>query len=119
MRRGHVARALVVMIDGDNRGVSGRLARLDEACTAVGVAPRKAEERVAVAVPTWNIEAWIAYLAGTAVDETRRDYPALDRARECGPHVNALLEMCSSNALRQPAPPSLEAACVEYRTRLA
>jgi hypothetical protein len=26
--------------------------------------------------------------------------------------------MCQQGALRQPAPPSLEAACAEYRSRL-
>jgi len=116
--RHRVAEAVVVVLDGDSRGVNSRLDELAKACESKGVEPRRQDERVAVFVPTWNIETWLAYLSGSAVDESRSDYPRLNRPRECLEHVSQLHEMCRQGTLRQPAPPSLEAACEEYRSRL-
>lgn len=114
----HVASVLLVLTDGDSIGVRARLGRLDEACRRRGVASRTPADSVAVFVPTWNIEAWLAYLDGETVDESRRDYPRLRRPRDCREHVGVLADMCQRGMLRQPAPGSLEAACEEYRTRL-
>jgi hypothetical protein len=105
-------------MDGDDKGVDKRLKELVGACHAQNVVPRKDDDRVAIVVPTWNIEAWLAYLSGLDVDESKRDYPRLSRPRDCQPHVNRLYEMCQKGTLRHPAPPSLDAACTEYRTRL-
>jgi len=116
--RRYVDQALIVVVDGDNRGVSGRLRQLAEACQSKGVPPRKDAERVAVFVPTWNIETWLAYLDGESVDESRGDYPELARPRDCQRHVDRLHQMCEQGELRKPSPPSLEAACAEYRARL-
>lgn len=116
--RQRVAEGLVVVVDGDDRGVDARLDELAEACRAQGVTPRQIDNRVAIIVPTWNIETWFAYLSGSDVDETKRDYPRLNRPRDCQEHVNQLQEMCRQGALRQPSPPSLDAACEEYRSRL-
>jgi len=109
----HVGQALVVMIDGDSEGMTARLRRLDEVCKAQEVAGRTDGEPVAVFVPTRNIETWLAYLDGQTVDE-RHSYPRLGREGECQRHVDALVKMCRQGQLRQPAPPSLEAACQEY-----
>lgn len=106
---------LIVMTDGDNRGVGTRLDSLKVACEEAGIEPPGQSERVLICVPTWNIETWIAYLDGNTVDEERGDYPRLDRQRDCQHHVNALVEMCQQGALRDPAPPSLANACDEYR----
>lgn len=111
-------RALVVVLDGDERGVAGRFRQLEEACRKKGVKPRQKEDRVAFFVPTWNIETWLAYLDGETVDEKRGNYPRLDRPRDCQPHVDCLHQICQQGALRQPSPPSLDAACKEYRQRL-
>ena len=51
------------------------------------------------------------------VDETRQ-YPHLRAQRDCQPSVKSLHQMCEQNRLREPAPSSLVAACVEYRQRL-
>lgn len=110
-----VAQGLIVVRDGDSAGVEARLSQLAEACKAQGVEPRKDDEAVAALVPTWNIETWFVYLDGSAVDESKRDYPRLERERDCQGHVDRLYEMCQKGALRKPAPPSLEAACLEYR----
>jgi hypothetical protein len=116
VRRDSVHRALIVMIDGDTIGREERLRQLETACTAAGVPPRRSEDRVAVLVPTRNIETWFQYLDGHEADE-RWEYPKLSRQRDCQRHVDELAVMCGSD-LRQPAPPSLRAACDEFRTRI-
>ena len=117
-RRSHVSRTLILVTDGDNVGVRGRLQQLDAACGRAGVQVRTDEDGVAVFVPTWNIETWLTYLDGEDVDEELADYPRLQRPRDCGAHVRGLAEMCRRRALRQPAPASLVAACQEYDGRL-
>lgn len=117
-RRGRVGMALVVMQDGDVHGRAGRLTAFDEVCRAAEIPPRQPDDRVAVFVPTWCIETWLAYLSGENVGEDRQNYPRLQRERDCQSHVDRLVEMCRRQGLRQPAPDSLTAACDEYRTRL-
>ena len=51
----------LVMIDGDNIGVAGRLANLPK---------RDADDRIAILIPTWSIETWALWLLGEDVDET-------------------------------------------------
>ncbi len=117
-RTRHASQAVVTMMDGDRYGVDARLEQLNQACRAGSIDVRNPGERVAVFIPTWNIETWFAYLDGATVDEARSDYPRLGRERECQRHVDALTEMCRARALRQPSPPSLDAACNEYNTWL-
>ena len=117
-RRGAVAQALIVMMDGDSRGVRGRVTELDDVCRQEGVEVRHPDERVLVVVPTWNIETWLAYLGGETVDEANRTYPRLRRESDCQPQVKTLASMCRDRRLRAPAPPSLESACGEFRRRL-
>lgn len=106
---------LVVMVDGDAEGVGARKNSLNEACKKQGVPPPRDTDRVLVCVPTWNIETWLAYLGGEAVDETKNDYPRLDRPRDCVPLVNNLVEMCRQKNLREPVPTSLKDTCAGYR----
>ena len=117
-KQASVAQALIVILDGDNHGIHARQAELDEACQSKGIEARQRDERVLVLVPTWNIETWIAYLDGIAVDEATPNYPRLARPRECRDHVRKLATMCQSGRLQLPAPSSLESACAEY-ARLA
>ena len=117
-RRGWTNQVLLVMIDGDNEGVQPRLDELKRACQSLGIPPRSDDERVAVFVPTWQIETWLAYLSGETVDEAKSDYPRLGRQRECKEHAEVLHGMCQNRELRQPAPPSLTVACEEYRQRI-
>ncbi len=117
-KRHQVGQAAIVLLDGDDQGVAARLQQFAKACESRGVQPRQYGERVAFFVPTWNIETWLAYLDGESVDENRKDYPRLARPRDCQRHVDQLHQMCEQGALRQPSPPSLDAACEEYRQRL-
>ena len=105
---------LIVMMDGDDR-VAARKSLLDTACKDAGEAPPGASDRVLVCIPNSNIETWLAYLRGETVDESHRGYQKYDRESECAYEVKVLLDMCRSRDLRQPSPPSLNDACVDYQ----
>lgn len=62
--------------------------------------PRRDGERIAVLVPTWNIETWLVWLGGSDVDESEKDPPKLPRKGDCQPEVNELTAMCQSGNLR-------------------
>lgn len=114
--------ALIVMIDGDKCGRQGRLDAFRECC-AKGDEKGSVDwlndrESVIILVPQWNIEAWLAYLDGKTIDESKSDYPRLDRERKCDPMVENLVRMCRNKKLVSPAPNSLVAACEEYSKRL-
>lgn len=113
-RRSHASAVLIVMLDGDRMGIERRVAELDAACRQREVPTRRSDENVFVFAPTWRIESWFAYLDGETVDEKKHDYPRLRRERDCQRHVAVLARMCREGRLREPAPPSLSAACEEY-----
>ena len=104
---------LVAVIDGNAVGREGRMTQLEKACDAEGGNIHD-HANTFVLVPSRHIETWFAYLDGEAVNEESQ-YPRLPRERDCQRHVEALHRMCVRNELRQPAPPSLEHACEEYR----
>lgn len=109
----HVSQALMVMVDADYRSVRERVAEFDSQCKKHGLPKRP--DGVLVFVPKWNIETWLEYLAGKTVDESNRDYRPSSRKSDRARHVDALVEMCRSRELRQPAPDSLTAACIEWQ----
>ena len=113
-RKQAVFRGLIALIDGDSKGVVGRLDELKEACKERDIDFRRDDEPILAFVPTWQLETWFAYLDGEVVDENKRDYPRLRRPRDCQKHVDILAEMCRGRKLRHPAPSSLVAACKEY-----
>ncbi len=117
-RKSHVNRALVAIVDGDMLGVRGRMQQFERRCEEARIQPRHEKERVAIIVPTRNIETWIEYLKGNPVDETTR-YPKLQYESECQPSVDRLVEYCRSTGLPEDAPESLHMACKEYRDRLS
>ncbi len=51
--------AILVMIDGDNFGVSRRKQQLDDALRDAGEPPRAPQEPIVILVPTWSIETWL------------------------------------------------------------
>ena len=104
---------LAVVIDGNTVGALERMNQLDEACDKENIGRRKPADPAAVFIPTRNIETWLAYLDGKPVDETQ-SYPRLEEEGECKRHVTTLIQMCTANELRHPAPPSLQTACEEY-----
>lgn len=61
---------LLVVIDGDNVGVKTRLQQLDEELDLAGIERRGSAEPIAVFVPTWSVETWLAHLGGAeGIDE--------------------------------------------------
>ena len=113
----HIDAGLAVLIDEDLGGPGSRERDLARALHAAGVRPLGDTERVALAAPARNIETWFAYLRGDEVDELT-EYPRLAQERECRPMATILAGMCRQRQLREPAPPSLDRACAEYRARL-
>lgn len=117
--RNRVSCMLAVMVDGDNQGIAGRRDGLYAACQRAAVDPPREGDKVAIFVPTWNIETWLAYLGGEEVDEDCAEYPKLERARDCQRQVNALKDMCDRHELVEPAPPSLRDACQGFQNQLS
>ncbi len=116
-RSRHVdAKCLIVMTDADDRTVQNRVDDLAKQCSDAAIPFRQAGERIAFVIPKWNIESWLAYLKGTAVDESKPDYSGYSNERDCQTEVNRLDEMCRIGKLTPDSPPpSLVAACVEFR----
>jgi len=114
----HVAKALIAVIDEDKQGVGRRDVQLSKALEVANSPARKPTEAILHIIPARNIETWLEYLKGNAVDE-QETYSKFDKGLDCRPMVNTLKDMCDARKLREPAPPSLERACVEYRTRMA
>lgn len=59
--------ALIAMRDGDNVGVDGRKAELDDELRSDGQEPRSQQELFVTPVPTWSIETWLLALVGDNV----------------------------------------------------
>lgn len=69
-KRNQRHRGLVATIDGDHLGLTARKQSFDEALADAGLAPRGADERIALMVPCWSIETWLLGLLAVAdVDE--------------------------------------------------
>ncbi len=114
-RGSHAGVALIVIVDGDATGASGRMRQFEQECDNAGVPAKQPDDPAYVFVPVRAIETWLAYLDGETVDEeTKYPHLGLHKARDCAPYVDKLLDMCQQNALRQPAPASLTAACKDY-----
>jgi len=102
---------LVVLTDADVKEVSDRLRQLESALEQNGVSKRRLEERIGVFIPKRNIETWIYYLMGRAVNE-EDVYPYLKQESDCKSYVQALARN-RREPLLEIAPPSLKTACQE------
>lgn len=61
LRAGYQDLGLVVAIDGDNVGRSGRIEALRKACDEANTGPRLDRDPVALLVPTWSIDTWLLF----------------------------------------------------------
>lgn len=59
--------AVIAMRDGDNVGVDGRKAELDQELQSNNLASREQQELIVTPVPTWSIETWLLALLGDDV----------------------------------------------------
>lgn len=112
---------LIVCTDADNLTIEERKKSLDEGCSRAQIDKRQSDEQVFILIPNRNIETWFAYLRKENVDEDSVDeagkkkrYKKYIQESHCDPDILALTQMCETKTLRQPAPPSLIAACKEY-----
>lgn len=108
------SRGLVVVIDADTHTVEERLKQLDAMLEHDGQPKRQADEKIAIFVPKRNIETWIHYLRGEAIDEESA-YSKLRRQGKCKPLVDQLVKKICPVGLPEDAPPSLHAACEELQ----
>lgn len=107
--------SLVTMIDADTRTVEERHQDLEEELHKHRMPRREPTERIAVLVPKRNIETWIHYLFGNAVDEAT-EYPKLKHESECQPAVVRFVEICKPGAsVPDDCPPSLQRAREEWQ----
>jgi hypothetical protein len=68
----------LVVLDGDQHGVAGRLRQLHGGSGD----DRDVDAKIAILVPTWSVETWMLWLSGTQVDESRSHKHELsDRTR--------------------------------------
>jgi hypothetical protein len=111
------ASALVAIIDADKYEVSQRISQFESECVSKSIPFRTVDEAVAIGIPRRNVETWIHYLYDESVNEGD-EYPKLQRERNCRTAVTNLLDKCKTTGLPANAPPSLLAACAEYRTRI-
>ena len=104
--------ALLVAIDGDNVGVAERVRELAEALAAAKEAPRVDSEAIAVFVPTWSVETWLAALVGRPVDELspQKDNPAVSELWRDGPAESRTIREAVAGWGADTALPSLIAA---------
>ena len=105
---------LIVMIDGDDKGVNIRRDTLNAACEAQSITAPGATDKVLICVPTWNIETWFAFLDGHEVDESVSDYPRLARERDCAVYAERLAEICRDKLPSPTLPQSLNDSCIQY-----
>lgn len=107
---------LLVVIDADARTTDGTLAWLDAECRSREVTPRTDDDPVIIAVPKRNIETWFEFLKTDETPHEDCQYPRLRRPGDCRPLADKLFRMChEEQKLPASAPPSLLAACSEYR----
>jgi hypothetical protein len=67
---------LLVVIDGDKKGVGRRRHELAERLKEAHADPVKPADRAAIIIPTWHVETWIAWLCGhRPIDERTRYKP--------------------------------------------
>lgn len=105
---------LITVIDADTWSGNERREQLRAECERQGIPPAQPDDPVLVFVPRRNLETWLAYLEGKEVNE-QDSYRRLAREGDCARHVSELVRMCTKDQrLREPAPPSLQEACMEY-----
>lgn len=110
---GHLGSGLIIAIDADTKAVKEIIDMLGRKCEEAGAAPRKQWDRVVFLIPKRNIETWLAYLRGEAVNETDA-YRKYEYESACRQDVEKLHTMCKQDMLEGTPPESLTIACEEY-----
>jgi hypothetical protein len=80
---------LLVVIDGDAHGLARRRQELADRLKAADLAPIAPSDPVAILVPTWHIETWIAWLCGHRPIDERTRYKTDDAGREAARRIES------------------------------
>ncbi len=115
LRAAPYSRGLIVAIDADEESVETRKAQLNARLSEAGEPARGEQEPIAIVVPKRNVETWVWYLDGNAVDEST-DYKRTSvRDNHDMAHAKrAFAEfIVSGQATSKECPPSLQDARVE------
>lgn len=119
-RKSPPKRALVIVIDGDSRGLASRQRAINLALKEDQIDNLNSGDRVAVVVPCRNIETWVHHFAGNManeVDDYEKLYPK--RGYEADTEAKAFAELVSDgNSPPVLNLPALEAARLELRRLL-
>jgi hypothetical protein len=113
-KRNQIATCLVVLVDADIKTLAERLGQLESALLEEGLPRRQADEKIGIFIPKRNIETWIHYAQGEAVDEITV-YPRLPCESDCKLAVKTLATTTIDAPLPAGAPPSLHVACDELQ----
>lgn len=114
-KKNYLKITLIVVIDADTTTVANRLDQLEQALEENSLPRRQADDRIAIFVPKRNIETWIHYLMGTAVNEEDAYSKFLKDEGACKPYAESLAIRCQQTGLADDAPPSMQAACAELQ----
>lgn len=106
-----VTGALLVVVDADQLEVEARLGEMDDLLTAAGKHRRHEDEHIAIVVPRRNIETWMFYLAGNAVDEETDYKPRCNRLDNGEIATRFAAFTWPRRPLPADCPPSLQYAC--------
>lgn len=104
--------AVLFVVDGDAYGVEARLRALEQQLADRRVEPRRHDEPIAVFVPTWSIETWIAHLCEKpgVMESTPLKLDAALRHLWEKDSKSSIEHSVANWAKRQPPLPSLEHA---------
>ncbi len=94
-RHGHEMVAMLVVIDGDKHGPLHRRNELLKRLHDSGADPIAKDDPLAIIVPTWHIETWIAWLCGRRPLDEQTRYNGRDPA---GLHVSHLIKCATYSA---------------------
>ncbi|WP_123580831.1 hypothetical protein [Abditibacterium utsteinense] len=115
LRLAHSSQGLIVAIDADEETVERRKNQLNEKLREAGEPARGEQEAIAIVVPRRNVETWVWYLDGNAVDEST-DYKRtfVRDNHDMAEAKRAFAEfIVSGQAPSEECPPSLQDARAE------
>lgn len=117
--KNRVSIGLVVLIDADMGTLQDRLSQLASILDQDAQDKRRSDEAIAIFVPKRNIETWIHYLQGEAVNEEDAYAKYEKNEAVCKTYVENLADRCYAQSLPEDAPPSLQLACGELQRLLS
>jgi hypothetical protein len=106
---------LVVMIDGDqDKFENTELGLINKRKHVLNaISPRNTDEKIAIFVPTYNIESWVKYIENYDTIKFDEDYKHKVTLKHSKAAIKLHKEICTKNKLPDNMPLSLKDACQE------